>query len=102
MCQGGGYLIAPVLLVLAEANELHEGRMAPQPRRRNESMLNRIPVDVIEVPLPIGFVPNAVLPTAALPNAPLAAPRSRYAPRWFLVSGFQQGVGKPGFDQSPP
>ena len=60
-------------------------------------MLDRVPVNIIDVPLEIPVVANQVFPVSALPDAALA---SFYAARGPSLTG-RYGARKPGFDQSP-
>ena len=59
------------------------------------SMLDRVPVNIIDVPLEIPVITDHVLPIAALPNTTLTSLdttfRSSFAPRDL--------AGKPRFDQ---
>jgi hypothetical protein len=60
-------------------------------------MLNRIPMDIIHVPVKVFIVTDHVLPKAALPNAAFA-PFGATLRNPFV---FFESSGKPAFDQTP-
>jgi hypothetical protein len=60
-------------------------------------MLDRVPVNVIDVPFEIPVVANQVFPVSALPDTALA---SFYAARGPSLAG-RYGPRKPCLDQSP-
>ena len=49
-----------------------KGRMRPIRRVRHETVLDRVEMDVIDVPLEVAIVPNGMLPITTLPNPAFA------------------------------
>jgi hypothetical protein len=49
-----------------------ERRKRPIPNPRNETMFDRVDMDVVDVTLEVALVANGMLPIAALPDAAFA------------------------------
>jgi hypothetical protein len=64
-----GLSAAPTDLVVSGFHEAVKRRPGPIAYARHESVLTRVPVDVVRAALKIIFVPNAVFPESCLPNA---------------------------------
>ena len=67
-----GMIARPVHRVVSKSYMAMERGPGPVAHPRDQPMLDGIDVDVIDMPNEVAFIPNGVLPIAALPDAALA------------------------------
>jgi glutathione S-transferase len=91
------HVAAPIRRQVAACNILFETAMRPIAGAANESMLHGIEMNIIDVSLKVGIVPDRVLPIPPLPQAALALPD--LARRVRDIDG--QSSRKAALDQAP-
>ena len=65
-------IAGPILRINATLDHAMKGRMRPVAHPRHETMLDRVDMDVVDMPREIGLVTGGALPIAPLPDATFA------------------------------
>ncbi len=71
-----GLIACPIRRIVTEFHMTMKRGRRPVAHPRNETVLDRIDMDIIKMPGKIAFIPDCVLPIAPLPDAAFALGRA--------------------------